>query len=109
MRTTIATLVQNIRAHDALEQEHIDATLAWIASGAPLFRVEKPAVPPEHLVSYFVLVDEAERKLLLVDHKLAGLWLPSGGHVELDEHPSSTVCRELVEELQLSPTFLWPD
>jgi 8-oxo-dGTP diphosphatase len=109
MRTTIAALIRNLSAHDALEQEHIDATLAWIASGAPLFRVAKPAVPPQHLVSYFVLVDEAERKLLLVDHRNAGLWLPGGGHVELDEHPATTVCRELAEELQILPTFLWPD
>ena len=42
----------------------------------------KPDVPPKHLVSYFALVDERRGKLLLVDHKLAGLWLPSGGHVE---------------------------
>jgi 8-oxo-dGTP pyrophosphatase MutT (NUDIX family) len=50
-----------------------------------------------HLVSYFVLVD-ADR-LLLVDHKNAQLWLPSGGHVEPNEHPRATVVRELREEL----------
>ena len=33
-------------------------------------------------MSYFALIDEQRGKLLLVDHKFAGLWLPSGGHVE---------------------------
>jgi 8-oxo-dGTP pyrophosphatase MutT (NUDIX family) len=37
--------------------------------------------------------------MLLVDHKNAGLWLPPGGHVEMGEHPRSTVARELREEL----------
>jgi 8-oxo-dGTP pyrophosphatase MutT (NUDIX family) len=46
--------------------------------------------------------------LLLVDHKKAGLWLPSGGHVEPDEHPRATVSRELWEELRLHADFLFP-
>ena len=62
-----------------------------------------------HLVSYFALVDEHRGKLLLVDHKLAGLWLPSGGHVEPDEHPRATVDRELSEELNLAAEFVRPD
>ncbi|HTE42720.1 MAG TPA: NUDIX hydrolase, partial [Steroidobacteraceae bacterium] len=70
---------------------------AWIDSGAQLCRLEKPATPPMHLVSYFALVDAD--KVLLVDHKNAQLWLPSGGHVEPGEHPRTTVARELREEL----------
>ena len=56
-----------------------------IESGSPIFRIQKPDVPNKHLVSYFVLFDEHNRKILLVDHKKALLWLPSGGHVEIDE------------------------
>ena len=41
--------------------------------------------------------------LLLVDHRNAGLWLPTGGHVEPEEHPRETVTRELVEELGFAP------
>jgi 8-oxo-dGTP pyrophosphatase MutT (NUDIX family) len=66
----------------------------------------KPDVPPKHLVSYFALVDDRRGKLLLVDHKLAGLWLPSGGHVEPDEDPAATVVRELSEELGLDADFI---
>ena len=42
--------------------------------------------------------------ILLVDHKNARLWLPSGGHVEPGEHPRTTVVRELREELGLDLT-----
>lgn len=108
MRSSIADLVRSIQPHDALEQTHVTATLAWIESGAPLYRIAQPATPPQHLVSYFVLVDPLTQHLLLVDHKKAGLWLPSGGHVEPNEHPDATVRREAREELHLDAHFLFP-
>ncbi len=37
--------------------------------------------------------------MLLCDHRLSGLWLPAGGHVEPGEHPLGTVHREAAEEL----------
>lgn len=52
-----------------------------------------------HLVSYFVVLDETRRELLLVAHRKAGLWLPTGGHVEPMEDPWDTVTRECREEL----------
>jgi 8-oxo-dGTP pyrophosphatase MutT (NUDIX family) len=70
-----------------------------VESGAPLFRTAKPATPPKHLVSYFAVVDG--EYILLVDHKNARLWLPTGGHVEFEEDPRATVVRELREELCL--------
>lgn len=87
---------------DAVERAHREETLAWIDSGAQLCRIHKPATPPKHLVSYFVLVDQDH--VLLVDHKNAQLWLPTGGHVEPGEHPRDTVRRELTEELGLELT-----
>ncbi|MFZ4099547.1 MAG: NUDIX domain-containing protein [Chlamydiia bacterium] len=51
-------------------------------------------------------MDLAREKILLVSHIKAGLWLPSGGHVEQDEHPKLTAERELAEELNLLPEFL---
>ena len=62
--------------------------------------MRKPDVPPMHLVSYFVALDEARGELLLVAHRKAGLWLPSGGHVEPMEDPWDTVLRECGEELR---------
>ncbi len=108
LRAIIADIVRAIPPGDALEQTHIATTLAWIASGAPLCRTHKPATPPLHLVAYFVLFDSAAQHLLLVDHRKAGLWLPSGGHVEPDEHPAATVERELWEELQLESRLFFP-
>ncbi len=74
--------------------------LAWVESGAPLCRVAKPAAPPKHLVSCFPVVDD--QHVLLVDHKNARLWLPTGGHVEEGEDSRATVVRELKEELGLA-------
>lgn len=105
----IADLVRAMRPYDALETEHLHQTLDWIASGAALFRIQKPATPPQHLVAYFALFDPNRGKLLLVDHKTAGLWLPSGGHVEVDEHPHTTVIREAREELAIDAQFIWDE
>jgi 8-oxo-dGTP diphosphatase len=57
-------------------------------------------------VSYVVLVDPSDGSVLLVDHVKAGLWLPPGGHVDPDEHPTATARRQLLEELGLEPEHL---
>ena len=109
MRDKIAKIVAAIEPLDELERQHRDSTIEWIRSGAPIFRTVKPDVPPMHLVSYFALVDQQRGKVLLVDHKLAGLWLPSGGHVEPDEDPHETAIREVAEELGLVADFIQPE
>lgn len=109
IRNTIFDMVSRIDPFDALEKEHKDFVLEWIASGVELFRIEKPAVPEIHLVSYFIGVSEDLSKVLLVDHKKAELWLPAGGHVEPGEHPKETVSREAEEELGIKAKFLFED
>ncbi len=106
MRTTISKLVEKIEPFDTLEQQHINDVLRWINSGSEIFRLEKPATPPKHLVVYFVLIDPSTHELLLADHKRSRLWLPPGGHVEFNEHPKDTVLREAQEELGLDVSFL---
>ncbi len=102
---TIHDIVSNVVPFDVLEKNHIQDTLAWFNSGAQIFRIAKPDVPKKHLVSYFILFDENASKILLVDHKKAQLWLPSGGHVEVDEDPKETVRRECFEELGIDADF----
>src|SRR5262245_58208226 len=106
-RQEMHDIVSAILPFDSLEKEHLAAVKQWIESGAALFRIQKPSIPNPHLVSYFALVDETESKILLVNHKKASLWLPSGGHVERDEHPKETVRREAQEELQIDADFLF--
>jgi ADP-ribose pyrophosphatase YjhB (NUDIX family) len=101
MRAAIRSEMESIDPLDALELQHRNEALAWVDSGAPLFRTAKPATPPQHLVSYFAVVDG--ENILLVDHKSAQLWLPPGGHVEEGEHPRDTVAREIREELGFVP------
>lgn len=98
--------VSTLTTFDEIEQSHKEDALTWITSGAGLFRIKKPDIPPKHLVSYFVLVDPEHKSILLVDHIKAQLWLPTGGHVLEDEHPVKTVKRESIEELNQSAIFL---
>jgi 8-oxo-dGTP pyrophosphatase MutT (NUDIX family) len=99
VRSLISDLVASVRPFDAREAADQADILAWVASGQQLFRTAPPAVPPKHLVVYFVPVDAAGRCLLLGDHRKSGLWLPPGGHVEDDEDPRAAVVREAEEEL----------
>lgn len=98
--------INSLIPYDAIEKQHIQETLEWVQSGTPIFRTHKPDVPPKHLVSYCVIVDILEEELLLVDHKLAQLWLPAGGHVDLNENPRETAARECKEELSIDAEFL---
>jgi 8-oxo-dGTP pyrophosphatase MutT (NUDIX family) len=105
MREKIASLIKQISPLDELEATHQQKALDWIASGADLFRVQKPDVPSMHLVSYFAIIDPKSHSILLQHHLLANLWLPAGGHVEQDEDPAITVQRECQEELGIRAEF----
>lgn len=106
LRKRIYHEVQAIRPFDLLEQEHMIDVLHWIKSGVSLFRIKKPDIPPQHLVSYFVLVDPDHKSILLIDHIKAQLWLPTGGHVLPEESPKAAVVREAKEELGIDAVFL---
>lgn len=101
----VRKIISGIKPMDELEQIQINDSLAWIDSGSPIFRIARPNIPDKHLVSYFIIFDNEALKVLLVDHKLSGLWLPTGGHVEFDENPLETVQRECLEELQIKAEF----
>lgn len=101
----IAELVAGIHPHDDLEMRHIATTLEWLESTDDVFRRIKPATPSPHLVSYVVLIDPHARAIFLGLHRLAGLHLPMGGHIEPGEHPLAAARREASEELGITPTF----
>ena len=100
LRARLTEVLEGIDPWDEQERRHLAMATEWIASGAPLCRTRKPDVPIMHLVSYFVVFDDAGQEPLLVAHRTAGLWLPSGGHVEPLEDPWDTVVRECREELR---------
>jgi 8-oxo-dGTP pyrophosphatase MutT (NUDIX family) len=101
LRARLLEVLGGIRPWDEQERAHLAETADWVGGGAPLYRTRKPATPPKHLISYFVVLDERRHELLLVAHRKAGLWLPSGGHVEPMEDPWDTVRRECLEELHI--------
>lgn len=101
----IRELVTTIVPADETERAHQRDCLAWLGRTTDIYRREKPATPPRHLVSYAVLIDPRDVSLFLVDHLLAGLWLPPGGHVERGEDPAETARREAREELGIEADF----
>jgi 8-oxo-dGTP diphosphatase len=105
MRDEILDEVSRIEPVDEIERLHIDDVVSWIQGPSDIFRIAKPDNPPKHLVSYFVVYDPRVQKLMLIDHIKADMWLPSGGHVEINEHPRETVRREAMEELELVADF----
>lgn len=100
----LTALLKGIDPWDERERADLAEAVRWIRSGAPIYRTRRPNVPPMHLVSYFVALDETRKVLLLVAHRKAELWLPSGGHVEPGEDPWETVLRECREELHIPAT-----
>lgn len=103
-RQVVAT-VSAWTPRDDLGVRHREQALTWLAATEDIYRRIKPDTPPQHLVAYFLLVDRAAGRVLLCDHRLAGLWLPTGGHVEPGEDPTDTVRREVVEELGVEAEF----
>jgi 8-oxo-dGTP diphosphatase len=97
--------IESIDSCDDTEREHVRDTVQWIHSGVPIYRIAKPDNPPKHLVVYFVVLDLVARSILLVNHRSAQKWLPTGGHVELNEDPIETVKREMLEELGVPARF----
>lgn len=107
IRSKIHQVVSAISPLDNVEQEHVRLVLDWIESGIEIFRIEKPATPKTHLVSYFVIASPNMDQILLVDHKKAELWLPPGGHVDPGEDPKETIRREAKEELGIEAEFFF--
>jgi 8-oxo-dGTP diphosphatase len=105
-RAAAEAALVGIEPWDATEDGHRADALAWVRSGACIWRLQKPATPPRHLVAYFLLVDPTAGKCLLVHHRKAQLWLPAGGHVEVGEDPAATVKREANEELGVDPPLM---
>jgi 8-oxo-dGTP diphosphatase len=102
----VVEIVAAIEPFDETERSHQARALAWLHSTDDICRRAKPATPSPHLVSYAVLADPSDWSVFLVDHVLAGLWLPAGGHVEPGEHPRVTALREAKEELGIDATPL---
>ncbi|MGX7679720.1 NUDIX hydrolase [Jatrophihabitans sp. DSM 45814] len=98
-------LIASIQTLDDLAREHKAQALRWLNQTGDIYRRVKPHLPSPHLVAYFLVVDRQSGRVLLCDHRLSGLWLPTGGHVERGEDPVDTVRREAMEELGIEAQF----
>lgn len=77
-RAVVREHVVGVTPFDDREAADRQWMLEWIDSGAPLFRVQKPATPPQHLAVYAALLDEDTQSVMLVDHAKAKAWLFTG-------------------------------
>ncbi len=58
-----------------------------------------------NILCHICLYDRCLNKILLVDHINAQLWLPTGGHVDVEEDPKDAAKRECYEELGIKAEF----
>ncbi len=58
------------------------------------------------IVSTTVVFDKEHSRVILVNHRKLGVWLPPGGHVEPGELPSEAALREVMEETGLKVRLL---
>jgi len=65
IRAEIRNEIGLINPLDEIELAAKTDVLAWIDSGVELCRLQKPAVPPKHLVSYFAVLAGVLRSLRL--------------------------------------------
>jgi len=107
VRKQIKELITQINPFDEIEKAHQADAIAWIDSSVEIFRIERPATPPKHLVCYTVFVDSVQKKILLLEHRKSLLLLPGGGHVDKNELPFNTVLREIQEEMNEDGFFLF--
>ncbi len=54
-----------------------------------------------HFCCYFLPYNPASKRVFIVHHKKAGLWLSPGGHIDKGESLMQTLNREIEEELGL--------
>lgn len=62
----------------------------------------RDAVPVVRHATASAIVFDGTGRVLLVEHRKAGLWLYPGGHVEPDEAPAEAAVREVAEETGLA-------
>ncbi len=89
--------IEHLEPVDSRERVSIDALrdrLAW--SGDPF----DEAADPRHLTASAFIV--SPRGIVLHRHKVLGIWVQPGGHVDLDETPEAAAVREAVEETGLA-------
>jgi 8-oxo-dGTP pyrophosphatase MutT (NUDIX family) len=109
MNQALFDTLANVTPLDTKEWEHLQAIRAWLRATTDIYRRVRPAIPDKHLAVYCVPLDMLEGRVLLGYHLAANMWLPPGGHVETNEHPTDAAMREYAEELGIAPVLLAND
>jgi 8-oxo-dGTP pyrophosphatase MutT (NUDIX family) len=95
--------IEGIDPVDQRESDSIAATLERLSWPGDPFAEE---ANPHHLTaSAFVI---STRGVILHRHRLLGIWVQPGGHVDANESPESAALRETLEETGLAAVHLDP-
>ncbi len=75
-----------------------------------LERLEKSSLtrdenPKSHFCAYFLPYNPKNKKIFIVHHRKANIWLSPGGHIDKDEGLLDTLNREINEELGMKNFF----
>lgn len=106
LRNLIIDEINLIEPFDDIEKKYINESIKWIKETESIFRVKYPNDPHKHLVTAYIIYDQNQKKFLLFKHVNAQMWLPGGGHVEINEHPKDAVMREMKEEINMNANFI---
>lgn len=66
------------------------------------YKLTRDEGEPKHFCCYFFPYDLQAKKVFIVHHKKAQLWLAPGGHMDSKERPIEALNREVREELGVS-------
>jgi len=99
----LAAALGGVTPADDKEAGDLEATLAFLAQTAHPF--DESAQPDHVTASGFVV---SALGVVLHRHRLLGIWVQPGGHVDPGESAASAACREVLEETGLVATHLSP-
>ena len=96
MQKILLSVIEKLKKNPHINKQTIKKIEIRINSNPLLVKSENVK---SHFCSFFVPINKKTKSIYLVHHIKAQDWIPPGGHIEKNEHPTATVKREFEEEL----------
>ncbi|MGH7197024.1 MAG: NUDIX domain-containing protein [Candidatus Saccharimonadales bacterium] len=102
-RAAIYRQLEAIEPLDELERQDKEWALEWVNNESNIYQLQPPDVPTQHLVAYCLIIDPSTQRILLLNNRPTGRWLPIGAHVAPKSDPRDTVSRIFAEQFGDKP------